>query len=487
MSPVEELPEISETESEHKYESPSAARPVESTQKKKPGWGFFSTLGGKRANDAPPDRESTMTRWDDFSGEPTTDVSGRAPQIDPRSPPFINDMTNISHGSNSGRFGNLAPVETGARASAKPTFTETAPEPRQEDVTPTAAMRNEWDDPNRRGETRSPILDKPLPATKPLLIPRRSSKRVVPAAVEGASGTSTPNSAHLRSDTSIISSSTSDDGSSLRPLVPVKGGTTSPPQTVISPVPYYNRDYQSPSPAQFDARHNGFRSASSDRYRDKPLPIPKDDDLIVKKNRRSAGTIENNFRSAMDDMHFQEQPVSRFSNTTYATETTYGSRSGSPAMSSSNFAPTPSSSILSRKRPVPGATNARDTTRKPTPSQLSAKSTDPIRNSKSLPQSPPELESVDLITSLQAQLDNLHHQRGNIQRLLRDLSQLNLTTHGIASRAEIKRKADKLQLELSQIMREEHDIGLRLHRAWRRKDQQESREPTGLWVRRVTG
>ncbi|KAI9714086.1 MAG: hypothetical protein M1812_006533 [Candelaria pacifica] len=489
VSPVQELPEISESESEHRYEPSSTVRSAEGThgtQKKKPGWGFFGTLGGKRATEPPPDRDSTMTKWDDFSGEPTTDASGRAPQIDARSPPFANEAFNSNHGSRDSRFDNLAPIETGARGPAKPIIAEKAPESRQEDLTPTRAMRNEWIDPYARGETRSPIMDKPLPATKPLIIPRRSSKRGVPT-MEGASGTSTPNSAFIRSDASIISSSTSDDGSSLRPLVPLKAGKNSPPRTVVSPVPYYNRDYRSPSPGQPDVRHNGLGSTSNDRYRDKPLPIPKDDDLVVRKNRRSAGTIENNFRSAMNDMHFQEEPVSRFSATTYATETTYDSRPGSPALSSSNFTPTPSSSILNRKRPVPGATNARDTTRKPTPSQLSARTSDPRRNSKSLPQSPPELESVDLITSLQAQLDNLHHQRGNIQRLLRDLSQLNLTTQGITSRADIKRKADKLQQELSEIMREEHDIGLRLHRAWRRKDQQESCEPTGLWVRRVTG
>ncbi|KAI9704330.1 MAG: hypothetical protein M1836_007191 [Candelina mexicana] len=488
VSPVQELPEISETESEHRYEPSSTARPAESTQttqRKKPGWGFFSTLGGKRGIEPPPDRDSTMTRWDDFSGEPTTDSSGRAPQIDPRSPPFINDASIPRQGPNSSRFGNLTPIETGARGPNKPLFAEKVPESRREDVTPTTAIRNEWNDPVGRGDTRSP-MDKPLPATKPLIIPRRSSKRAVPT-MEAASGTSTPNSAFLRSDTSIISSSTSDDGSSLRPLVPLKAGRNSPPRTVLSPVPYYNREYNSPSAAQPDVGHDGLGSASNDRYRDKPLPIPKDDDLVVRKNRRSAGSIENNFRSAMSDMRFQEQPVSRFSATTYTTESTYDSRPGSPAMSSSNFTPTPSSSILNRRRPVSGATSARDTTRKPTPSQVSTRTSDVRRNSKSLPQSPPELESVDLITSLQAQLDNLHHQRGNIQRLLRDLSQLNLTTQGTTSRAEIKRKADKFQLELSDIMREEHDIGLRLHRAWRRKDQQESCEPTGLWVRRVTG
>jgi hypothetical protein len=52
----------------------------------------------------------------------------------------------------------------------------------------------------------------------------------------------------------------------------------------------------------------------------------------------------------------------------------------------------------------------------------------------------------------------------------------------------MKKRVDDHKMELAEIQKEEHEVGLRLHRAWRRRDKQnELGEPTGLWVRRVTG
>lgn len=50
-----------------------------------------------------------------------------------------------------------------------------------------------------------------------------------------------------------------------------------------------------------------------------------------------------------------------------------------------------------------------------------------------------------------------------------------------------KMKIERLRTEEADVRREEHDIGLRLHRAWKRRDKDAVYEPTGLWVRRVTG
>lgn len=54
-------------------------------------------------------------------------------------------------------------------------------------------------------------------------------------------------------------------------------------------------------------------------------------------------------------------------------------------------------------------------------------------------------------------------------------------------REEEKRKVEGLKTEEADIRRQEHDIGLRLHRALKRRDKEAVYEPTGLWVRRVTG
>lgn len=53
--------------------------------------------------------------------------------------------------------------------------------------------------------------------------------------------------------------------------------------------------------------------------------------------------------------------------------------------------------------------------------------------------------------------------------------------------AEEKKKVEMLKEELDDVIREEHEIGLRLHRAFKRRDANAVYEPTGLWIRRVTG
>ena len=54
-------------------------------------------------------------------------------------------------------------------------------------------------------------------------------------------------------------------------------------------------------------------------------------------------------------------------------------------------------------------------------------------------------------------------------------------------REEEKRKVEMLRVEEADVRREEHDIGLRLHRAWKRRDKDAVYEPTGLWVRNISG
>jgi len=50
-----------------------------------------------------------------------------------------------------------------------------------------------------------------------------------------------------------------------------------------------------------------------------------------------------------------------------------------------------------------------------------------------------------------------------------------------------KRKVEGLKTELAEIQREEYELGLKLHRAYKRLDRDAEYEPTTLWVRRVTG
>ena len=54
-------------------------------------------------------------------------------------------------------------------------------------------------------------------------------------------------------------------------------------------------------------------------------------------------------------------------------------------------------------------------------------------------------------------------------------------------REEEKKKVEGLREEEALVRREEHDLGLKLHRAYKRRDKEGIYEPTTLWVRRVTG
>lgn len=85
------------------------------------------------------------------------------------------------------------------------------------------------------------------------------------------------------------------------------------------------------------------------------------------------------------------------------------------------------------------------------------------------------------------------NRRNNIMKSIRQMTELMPTDHVVETaevrlkREEEKRKIEFLKEEEADIRRQEHDLGLKLHRAWKRKDNDAQYESTGLWVKRVTG
>ncbi|KAH8179814.1 hypothetical protein LIA77_01333 [Sarocladium implicatum] len=113
---------------------------------------------------------------------------------------------------------------------------------------------------------------------------------------------------------------------------------------------------------------------------------------------------------------------------------------------------------------------------------------------KALPPAPPELLSAhDRVGNLNARLDSLAHRRNNINRSIKQMTELMPSDNLMAStevlrKREIERmKVDGLRQELAEVQQEEYDLGLKLHRAYKRLERESEFEPTGLWVRRVTG
>jgi len=57
----------------------------------------------------------------------------------------------------------------------------------------------------------------------------------------------------------------------------------------------------------------------------------------------------------------------------------------------------------------------------------------------------------------------------------------------LAARREQERQTRALKEELELVVSEDHEIGLLLHRAYKKRDREADFEPsTTLWVRRVT-
>ncbi|KAK4465221.1 hypothetical protein QBC42DRAFT_22047 [Cladorrhinum samala] len=114
---------------------------------------------------------------------------------------------------------------------------------------------------------------------------------------------------------------------------------------------------------------------------------------------------------------------------------------------------------------------------------------------KMLPPAPPEVtaeEAQDRVGMLRAQSSALANRRLNLERVITQMTEMMPTDKLINSEEVIrkreaeKKKLEALELELSEVKREEHELGLKLHRAYKRLDRETEWETTGLWVRRVT-
>ncbi len=253
----------------------------------------------------------------------------------------------------------------------------------------------------------------------------------------------------------------------------------------------------------------------------------------------SVSTIERNFERALADVHISTMPnlqqhtqptypneVSRFSVTTYAASTM--TANSTPRASIDSEAPPvpdigssiylqnayaradPShSAILNRRRPVGQSSYAFDKTsaemeRPPALGPDGAPTVVKVHvrdTSKALPKSPLELGMSDKAAQLEAHLQDLALQMRNLDRSIEAMTKLQvgeMTGIGLNAtaeqrKAEVERrgrerkKVEGLREELGRVKGEEHEIGLKLHRVLKKRDSEATYEPTGLWVRRVTG
>ncbi|KAH8808163.1 hypothetical protein F5884DRAFT_752708 [Xylogone sp. PMI_703] len=385
-----------------------------------------------------------------------------------------------------------ATVENGPTTTrSKPSFAERARKIKEQNKQMTQP-RPEWRGASGRATIASPVEDDITVA--PLNIPRKSSKRV----------SSRPD---LRARTSETPTASPVVSKHIDPAI----------RTIES-------SDRETTPTDL-ASSNAYRSASFSTSQPYPSPPPEKLNATTKSRHRkqdSVDSIERQFRDTFRNVSFPgtfpadpkdtyAEPASRFSVTTYAPST--AQTSPRPSLDASDRPPMPTppqayttseqqNSILNRRRPKveesPKATQRKAINASPIKISMSSSVNvnTPRRVSdvsKSLPKSPAEAlaSTQDLIASLEAQLENLAVRRGNVTKSIRQMTQLmptdSLTAPPavLAKREEEKKKVEMLKEEEADIKRQEHEIGLRLHRAWKRRDNDAVYEPTGLWVRRI--
>ncbi|THX33339.1 hypothetical protein D6D12_01609 [Aureobasidium pullulans] len=172
-----------------------------------------------------------------------------------------------------------------------------------------------------------------------------------------------------------------------------------------------------------------------------------------------------------------EPSTSHFSWTTYA-ET---ERSVSPTTSPPRTYP---SSIMSRRRPVPGKEAAPP---KRHDSMGDVQDLPEAARDKALPQPPKTRHQGDHIDELMSRLESLELQKTNMQKLLKELAKVEMASPIDVSekmRRENRKKMGEVHTRQDEVQKELFEVGRLLSRA--RAKAEEAGGSTGLWLRRVT-
>lgn len=468
-----------------------------------------------RPSTGSPERGSNLTHWDVYSGEPTTREKGKPPQTTPSTVRLNAEPSPGRLNGNLEKFGTSTHISGGSTVGRKRVASR--------DLNNAPMVRPEWRGAGGRHKIVNPLLDKPLPPGKPPTFPAGSEKLQHDQKQQDrmAESSSTSYSPLRLVNRTVQPPIIVNDKELPQPVALLDTMVEGFPHPIAPPSFPQAGPSSNPIFSTDDTRSPLARNPSNEEIQDQQYRMLPDvphntankagnPHLHQTQERRAQTTsdrksesgdtecdssrIESRLHADLRHVHLQDQPPSRFSSTTCAT-TTYDSPPTTPEVSSksptvSTVSTTPNS-ILNRKRPVPpaGVPNSRVTTRKPTPSELGKSKQTPEGKRKSLPRSPPEVEATSRTSSLQAKLADLHQRKLNLQTVIHELTnvvQPNSVAYDVASRHEIKRTVESLKRELAEIVKDEHDTGLKLHRALKRDDKFAAYEPTSIWVRRVT-
>ena len=449
--------------------------------------------------------QNSKVLWDEYSGEPTSGNAGKAGRVTPgsyqkssASPPSARlRETGYDVSITAGSRRNQSLAERANRYGTKPAPVDTRP-------------REPWSRASGRAEIVRPFKDQP--SDKPLKIKKTDNMR--DGKFEGNAPDSLSADAARVSepaDTMVVADvPTAHDTHEepIKPIVPLKVARTSQSPAFSSPTqhnPGISNPYayspvtptsKQPSPVPGNVAQPQVEPAAPQPT----TPTSKAPQKSLEATPGSTGSKDNGTNS-------------RFSWTTYNSNTTYQHSpppSPPPPLPTSRVPSEPvsaASAILSRKRPtqvpdrVPArkpiassvapsvASTARNTIMSDGPPSPRPDSTFSTSTRKDLPRPPTELAAADHIEVLESQMDDLKVRRNNVYRLLNDLNNMAppnpMVTDFKRMRLVEQRKKD-FEDELAEIKREEHDVGLKLHRAWRKRETADPGSESALWIRRVT-
>lgn len=477
---------------------PPGRAPSYSTLPNRP---FQSQIPRKVVKQNGPDTKE-QTKWDEYSGEPTTDERGKPASVYPGLPPLELQYPQLKERTKQ----ILAGLRE--RDASKNLAWGRAPPPVSDDLLDRPIQREPWRGASGRAAIVEPVRNMPSARQGPLSNPvktEHSTDETNPSIEHVSPSLPSPNVPQLRSATSE---------EEIRPIPPLRVGkrirtpelvtntTDLSPQMHSQPAsPEALPPYRENSPEVFYHRGDSPQHDEEPTTPDTPVAVE-----IPRIAEESKGISSY-------QPHEIDREQSRFSWTTYTTSAADSPRSVAQVLrGSSPPPPVPDlpPAITIKKRPVSsspfmhlspyanrGSTDSTPSVvRKPLPganprsSSIASPSFRSMSTSKSLPLTPTVLEAADKIENFHAQLEVLERRKHNINRIIADLEnslKKNAIVYDMWKRREVEKNITNHRLELDDIGRDIHDINFVLHRAQRKRDREDGYEAcTGLWIKRVT-
>nr|WHF58360.1 hypothetical protein [Aspergillus sp.] len=416
-----------------------------------------------------PPPQPNATRWDAYSGEPTTSNRGRTGQVNPSKVSFETHVSGPRQRSNSSKILDWGKGQLHSRKKAS----ESRSQYYVDEITP-FAPREPWRGQNGRSAMVHPIEEKPRKRSNSRLQLSRSSDRL--------RGMNTPS--HVVGQSAMFTTT-------------ITAGVQNHPPLPRQQPKLNLYDHDAPKAEAGSYAATASRNASVVSTSDTAPPRV---DLVSSPDLSASLT---DLTLTDDDVHARKaptlepepEPISRFSVTTYNTT----------IPESPNHSPTPSittsrpasiietasqcsdsvggRSIMSRSRPVPSTIGPeKRPVRKPTPSEAPS--------TKDLPPNPANMTAVERIELLEQKRSELVRRKVNINTIINELTQViqpSSIAYDMAAREEVKKTVVSLNNELAEIGKEEHDLGLKLLRLWKKRENEDFYGQSGtLWVKRVT-